>query len=384
MDNRPEIIFSFPTCMGGVASLNYNLINYSKLKSNFFVKVILIKLKEDNRPVFLEKFDADETVLFEFSIKENQYYVLKKFSKLLGTREGAIVCDNLLTIRSAAKFSCPKTVFHYLHDFYYVKQNIEAGTMVDIVVTHSTFFADCAFAADPENFINRCFYIPYGVKQLKEYPSKDEGKLNLVFLGRLEDSKGVLLLYDINKTLEKEGVAVNWNIIGKGSLKKQLHEQWQTHSNITFYEPDTTEEVFNVLKKQDIFIFPTIYEGTPVSLLEAISCGVVTIVSDLPGGIRDIVKEGIGYRCELNNVRAFAEHIITLDSDRTVLYKMQQNCYNLAQNNFDIEKNADNYFRFFMKYSDMKRSNKKISFKMSRLDKPHFPNKLVKLIRAFK
>lgn len=381
MNTKPEIIFSFPSCMGGVASLNYNLLKYSKLKSVFFVKVILIKAKEDERPIFLEKFNADETLIFEHSSKENKYYVLKRLSKLLGHKNGAIVCDNLLTIQSAALFNCPKTIYHYLHDFFYVKQNIEAGNMVDVAVTHSTFFQDCAFAADPINFKNRSFYIPYGVKQLKKIPLKLSSKLNLVFLGRLEESKGVLLLHEIDKKITAQGLLVNWSIIGKGILKKQLENQWQNNLNVKFFEPSTTDEVFSLLEKQDLFIFPTRYEGTPVSILESCSCGVIPIVSDLPGGIRDIVKDGIGFLCKMDDVNDFSDRIISIATKQDLMKMMQNNCFNLTQNTYDIKKNSDKYFDFFMKYKEMKRTRKDINIRLSRLDKAFIPNFITSFIR---
>lgn len=54
MNNKPEIIFTFPSCLGGVASFNFNIINNSQLIKQFYSKVILIKAEEDERPLFLE------------------------------------------------------------------------------------------------------------------------------------------------------------------------------------------------------------------------------------------------------------------------------------------------------------------------------------------
>src|ERR1035437_3604308 len=93
--NKPEIVFTLPACMGGVASFNYNIINHSRLIKNFYSKVILLKADEDTRPLFLDKFEVDEVNIFTFSYKENQYYVYKRLNKLLSNCEGAIVTDNV-------------------------------------------------------------------------------------------------------------------------------------------------------------------------------------------------------------------------------------------------------------------------------------------------
>jgi len=370
--------------MGGVTSFNYNIINHSKLISSFYSKVILLQANEDIRPPFLDRFVADEVIVFRYSNKENQYYVQKRLNKLLGNLDGAIVTDNHLTVDAATRFKNKKTIFHLLHDFFYVKQNISLGSRVDVAIAHSSFFSDAVFASNPTDFANRSFYIPYGVKQLEQIPLKKEN-LNLVFLGRLDEGKGVTLLHEIELLLQQNNVTANWSVIGKGPLKERLHNQWKSETNVCFYEPDSSEEVFELLKKQDVFVFPTSFEGTPVSILECLANGVVTITNDLPGGIRDIVTENFGFRCSLNNTKEFAKHIITLNSNRDLLKKMQQNCYLLAKEQYDIEKNADKYFELFLQFAKLKRKDKSLKkMPLSRFDKSYFPNFFVKTLRTIK
>jgi glycosyltransferase involved in cell wall biosynthesis len=381
---KPHIVFTLPACMGGVASFNYNLINYSKLIKKFHSKVILLQAKEDNWPAFKDIFQADEVVIFHFSYKENQYYVQQRLNKIMGAEEGAIVTDNPLTIQAARRFNNSKTVFHLVHDFYYVSQSIQCGDLVDVAIAHSSFFSDAVFAANPVSFVHRTYHIPYGVQQLKAMPKKNNPVLKLLFLGRLEESKGVLLLYEINKKLAEQNIQVDWSIIGKGSLKNVLKEQWGGQENVRFFEPDSVEEVYKILGQQDIFVFPTTFEGTPVSILESLANGVVTIVNDLPGGVRDIVIEGIGFRCPLNDITCFSEHIATLHHNRALLENMQENCFELANKQYDIATNADNYFKLFLSYRELKRAQKNAPLRMSRLDKKGISNRLVKTIRKFR
>ena len=381
--NKPEIVFTFPAVMGGVASFNYNLINNSSLVKRFYSKVILLKELTDTRPLFTEKFDVDEEILFQYSDKENQYHLQKRLSYLLGNSEGAVVTDNGLTMETARRFNNPKTIYSLIHDYYYVTQQIKLRDLADVAIAHSSFFSDAVFSALPLLFANRCFYLPYGVKQLPLFPEKMDGALNLIFVGRLEQEKGVLQLFEIEKELQKISIQVNWTIIGKGNLKQQLIKQWEG-KKIAFYEPDTTTEVFDILLKQDIFIFPTLFEGTPVSILECLSTGVVTITHDLPGGIRDIVKEGIGYRCNVDAVNEFVDKIGTLENDRTLLKKMQSNCFKLAHASFNVKENADKYFNIFLMYGDFKRTEKPTAQRLVKLNSPFISNKITKFIRSLK
>ena len=203
-------------------------------------------------------------------------------------------------------------------------------------------------------------------------------------MGRLEEAKGVLQLKKINDLLVEKNIPVEWAIIGKGSLKKQLEQDWAGVPNIQFYEPDSTEEVYRLLSGQDIFIFPTRFVGTPVSILECIANGVVPIVNDLPGGIRDIVVEGIGHRCRQDDIDQYAGLIIQYHEDRAALKKIQQACFDFSTRHYNIEDNADLYFEKFMAFPHLKRKETHSKILFSRLDRALFPNPLVKFIRNIK
>jgi len=380
---KPEIVFIIPDLLGGVSSFNFNIINFSRIKRLFHSRVILMKEEGDARPCFTEDFEADEQIIFNFSHYENQYHLQKRLNEALGNLPGAIVTDSGLVVEAARRFDNPKTIFSLIHDFYYVDQQTRVGDWVDVAVAHASFFSDCVFAANPEAFANRSFYIPYGVQQLKTFPEKETGNLNLVFLGRLEEGKGVLKLFQLQQELEKLGIKVNWTIIGKGSLKEFIVNQW-TRYKVNFHEPGTTKEIYQILSTQDIFILPTAFEGTPVSILECLANGVVTITNDLPGGIRDIIKDDIGYRCKYNDITEYVNRIQLLHNNRHLLKRMQVECFDLAHKFYDININADKYFELFSRFKEFKRAKKSKAKKLIKLDMPFIPNCFTRTIRRFK
>ena len=164
-------------------------------------------------------------------------------------------------------------------------------------------------------------------------------------------------------------------------MKEALLLQWHSNARVSFYEPESTDEVYELLHSQDVFVFPTTFEGTPVSILECLANGIVTITNDLPGGIRDMLNENTGFRCELNNVPEFINKISMLHHDRKLLRQLQEACFTVSNSKYDIKNNADNYFLNFLEYEKLKRGIKYNVLKMSRLDKAYFPNTFVKLIR---
>ncbi|MBS1981571.1 MAG: glycosyltransferase family 4 protein, partial [Bacteroidetes bacterium] len=270
-----------------------------------------------------------------------------------------------------------------IHDYFYVKQNIQFGNNIDVAVAHSSFFSDCVFASNPTDFANRTFYIPYGVKQYLQMPVKESGQpLKLFFLGRLDHGKGVEKLIDIENKLKAKAIDVEWTVIGMGKLESEIKQQWNGKTNVSFEKPQSSVDVYNVLLKQDVFVFPTEFEGTPVSIMEALSNANVVIVSDLPGGIRDMVTTDVGYRVSINNTIDFANQLELLHKDRALLKTLQENAWQKAVNNFNAEKNSDKYFELFLRFDEFKRKNTSPSkIRLNYLDKPYFPNVMVKLIR---
>jgi glycosyltransferase involved in cell wall biosynthesis len=203
-----------------------------------------------------------------------------------------------------------------------------------------------------------------------------------MFLGRLEKSKGVHLLKEIDDKLKLSGVNVDWLIIGKGPMDHFLKNQWEGKNNVVFRAAKTNNEIYEWISGQDVFVFPTTFEGTPVSILECISNGIVPLVSNLPGGIRDIVSDNIGFKLPVNDIEGYVDVITKLNADRKLLHNLQRSSWEKAISNYDIKLNADNYFKVFFDYTRLKRKNtKQKSINLSRLDKHYLPNFLVRLIR---
>jgi len=379
---KPEIIFVVEDKLGGVAYLNKNIINNSSLSDKAHVKLILLDQTSSNHPRFKDQFKAHEVINFQYSVYENKFAVLKRLNACFGPGDGAIICNDGLEMEAIYKYGTAKTVYQIIHDFYNLKLAVKLGAITDVFVAHTKLFRDVLLSADPEN--NDVFYLPHGVTiPTIDAITKKEGPLKLVFTGRLVESKGVQDLFSINQYLKEKGIRVEWTIIGKGPLKEFLLDQWKDENNVSFAAPDTSEEVRALMKKNDLFILPTRFEGSPVTVLEALSAGVVPVVSDLPGGITEIVEEHIGRKIPVTDNKLFADAIASLDADRDLLLQLKKNGRALAESKFDIQTTANNYFDLFLRYAEFKKPHNNlpplpIGF---RLDKEWLPNPLVSFLR---
>lgn len=379
---KPEIIFVLPDILGGVSSFNRNIINNASLRKRAYVKVILVSGSVWPHPRITEAFDADEVVDFRYGKYENMYAILKRLNVFFGTDPGAILCNEAIEMESIYQYGTNKTVYQFIHDFYNIRLAVKYGGITDVFITHTKLFRDILISSDPVSV--RAFHLPHGVTIPQDLsPSSPGPALRVVFTGRLVETKGVQDLFTINQLLRDSGVIVEWTIIGRGPLKKHLEDQWRGETNISFASPDSTQEVMQIMSANDIFILPTRFEGSPVVILEALSTGLVPVVSDLPGGIREIVTGNVGRTVPVGDNRSFADAIAELHHDREQLSRMKAEARKLALKEFDINVTADRYFDLLLRYASFKNVRKAlpsvpIGF---RLDQKWLPNALVSFLR---
>ncbi|MCJ7790064.1 MAG: glycosyltransferase family 4 protein [Candidatus Atribacteria bacterium] len=143
---------------------------------------------------------------------------------------------------------------------------------------------------------NKIFIFPCGfkcpnVKYL--YFRKKKDKLNLLFVGRLEERKGLLFLINslaIYKKIFKEEFILN--IVGKGDNRKykDVVKKLNLEEEITFQGYLSDEELNNYFRNSDIFIIPSQMEGFGLTILEAIQFG-IPIIGTNRGAIPEILKD---------------------------------------------------------------------------------------------
>lgn len=371
--------------MGGISSLIKNLIEY-RGKEALPQEVIFFKVDGNIMTPYVGNFVNDIPVIyFEYSKKNNLYYSFKKLKKLVGNGKGVLISNDCIDLLMLSHYNINKKVIQIVHDTYNIKLSIQFEPLIDEFICHSYFYYEVLLQLIPERR-NDIHFISYGIPIIKNETNKREKKcLNLVFIGRHDKMKGVYDLFEINKILQEKNVPVKWLILGKGPETEKIKEQWKDEENATFYTAVSNEEIIQLCMEQDIMVFPTKFEGFPVAMVEAMSAGCVPVVSDLPGGIRELGTKGNAIICELNNNSAFAAAIIKLYNDPILLRQMSCNCMNYISANHNAVLQSPKYQQLFKEIALKNGSPRHHKIKDplgSRLDKSYIPNFITNFIRS--
>ena len=116
-------------------------------------------------------------------------------------------------------------------------------------------------------------------KLRKQFGVKDKDII-IGNVGRLEESKNQKFLIKVFQSVLQEKREMKLWIVGNGSLKEELQKEVKENkiSNVTFM--GNRNDVNELLQAMDLFVFPSKYEGFPITLVEAQTAGLKCLVSD--------------------------------------------------------------------------------------------------------
>jgi glycosyltransferase involved in cell wall biosynthesis len=160
--------------------------------------------------------------------------------------------------------------------------------------------------------------IPNGVELSKEIAS---GR-NILFVGRLHKVKGLEYLFMALKKIKKYPPLL---IVGEGQENKEL-KRISHGSNIQFVGAVSHSDVKKLMLKSKFLVLPSLSEGLPNVILEAMSVG-LPVVATKVGGIPDIVEHGeTAFLVEPKNPNKLSKYIKILLRDKKLHKKMSKNC----------------------------------------------------------
>ena len=197
--------------------------------------------------------------------------------------------------------------------------------------------------------------IPNGIdlryaKSLKK--DIDEIEKSFLFVGRLAYNKGVGALIEVFNALEKP----NLYIIGSGPQEKLLKRSAKGE-NIKFLGKVSEEVLYEWYSKVQCLIFPSLGEGMPTVILEAMAMKLPIIASDV-GSISTMVNEKNGFLINPNDKESLKKAIESFLNKGKTKLSMGEESYKLVKNKFQWKKVAEQTYESLEKIIKSKSDRK--------------------------
>jgi glycosyltransferase involved in cell wall biosynthesis len=197
-------------------------------------------------------------------------------------------------------------------------------------------------------------WIPYGVEVAEELtPSVSTEGLKIVYVGRIEEvQKRVPDLVKVISELYRNCVPFTMSIVGdvpympelKATLKDEIDKKV-----VQIRGWLEKEKVLKELKASDVFVLTSSFEGFSIALTEAMANGCCPVVTDIPSGSQQLIKDGENGRLlKVGDIQGFVKVLTGLSSDKVLLTQMRKAAWETGKT-YSIERMADHYERIFNK-----------------------------------
>lgn len=162
----------------------------------------------------------------------------------------------------------------------------------------------------------------------------DEETSAIVTCGRISPQKNPALFNEIAKSLPE--MQFLW--IGDGPLRSSL-----TALNITITGFLPRDKAIYQVKRACLYLQTSLWEGMPVSILEAMAAGRAVVASNVVGN-RDLINDGhTGYLCDPEKPEQFVNRITSLLKLPEIRLTVGSNARSYIMENHNLQRAIDSY-----------------------------------------
>jgi len=368
MKNKILFIGSTPPPQHGVSTANETLLN-SSLVQQFNVKLLDITDRRD-----LDNMGKLELLNILLALKHNFlliYFLLIFRPNIiylnLSQNRWAYLRDGVFLLITRIIHPKSKIVAHlnggYFHSFY-KNESKYIQKLIDITLKniHRVIVVGDCLKYIFMNKVRDIVVVPNGVADLHYFQLNGEIKktrdiFHVSFISNFFEEKGIITFIKAARLILKKSTNIHFHLAGhfienEDKTSREIRDflrEYENDERVLYHGVVRGKEKEELLLKTHIFILPSFYhyEGHPLVLLEALSCGCVLISSE-QGAIGEIVEEGkTGFILPAKNELRLAKKIFELVSDPDALQKMSRNARQSYLNRFTNEIFANNMINVF-------------------------------------
>jgi colanic acid/amylovoran biosynthesis glycosyltransferase len=175
-------------------------------------------------------------------------------------------------------------------------------------------------------------------------PDGSRQELRLLSVGRLEREKGHSVLLDAVAALKARGIPVRLELVGDGTRLEALKSQARRlaiEDLVNFAGPVGQDRIRDHYRAADVFCLPSLGEGIPVVLMEALACGLPAIASNTMG-IPELIEDGVtGLLVPAGRSDALADGIERLARDPALRARLRDAGRRKVIDDYDLDRGVD-------------------------------------------
>ena len=166
----------------------------------------------------------------------------------------------------------------------------------------------------------------------------------LVCTSRLQPHKNIPVLLQACAILRDRGTVFECAVLGDGDERANLEamrDSLRLQAQVRFHGITSQDEVRNLWRKASVGLLTSLAEGMPVSLMEALSCG-VPIVATPVGGIPEMIEQGVnGYVVPVNDPEAVASEVSRILNNTLLARRLRRAARETAKARFSLGHQVD-------------------------------------------
>lgn len=165
---------------------------------------------------------------------------------------------------------------------------------------------------------------------------------------RMTHQKGHVYLIEAAQEVVKKFPNIRFVLAGDGPLRSDIEKQIK-NANLenNFLLIGFRNDIADLLPAYDMYVLPSLFEGLPNQVLEAMACGKGVIASAVDGTVEAVVDGETGILVPSKNSPALAKALLNVLENRQLFRKFGENSRKRIEQNFTIKQEIQKFETLF-------------------------------------
>lgn len=174
----------------------------------------------------------------------------------------------------------------------------------------------------------------------------------ILYMGRMHKIKGIEFLIESFSILKKRYPSSVLVLIGPNhgyaDEMRELIEEYGLDNSVYYLGPIYDDDRFYAYLDADVYVQPSIYDGFPTTVLEAITCGNPIVLTNGCGCAKFVEENDIGIAINYGDTDGFCEALLSIILNQKKATSMSENGKGYAEEYLSLRIQADHLERLYL------------------------------------